>query len=75
MAGGAAAVASAILYFTIGGEFICTLLTFLPPAYKSFKAIETKDSGDDTQWLTYWVVWATFSGMHVHLMCMWKIIN
>lgn len=30
------------------------------PAYASFKAIETDDKEDDTQWLTYWVIFAAF---------------
>lgn len=27
----------------------------------SFKAIDSADTKDDTQWLTYWVVFASFS--------------
>ena len=34
---------------------------FLYPAYASFKAIETKAKDDDTQWLTYWIVFALFN--------------
>jgi len=33
-------------------------LGFIYPAYKSFKAIERPGGADDTQWLTYWVVYA-----------------
>ena len=34
---------------------------FLYPAYCSIKALESSVKNDDTQWLTYWVVFAFFS--------------
>jgi len=37
------------------------LIGFVYPAYASFKAIESDDKHDDTQWLTYWVVYAFFN--------------
>ena len=36
------------------------LLGFMYPAYASFKAIESKRTDDDVQWLTYWVVFGLF---------------
>ncbi|XP_002123274.2 receptor expression-enhancing protein 5-like isoform X2 [Ciona intestinalis] len=42
-------------------SFICNLIGFLYPAYKSVKAIESVNKDDDTAWLMYWVVFATFS--------------
>eukprot|EP00051_Salpingoeca_urceolata_P026395 m.477171 g.477171 ORF g.477171 m.477171 type:complete len:233 (-) comp20764_c0_seq1:181-879(-) len=36
-------------------------LGFAYPAYRSFKAIESSHKEDDTQWLVYWVVFASFS--------------
>ena len=42
-----------------------TFVGFLYPAYKSFKAIESKESSDDTMWLTYWVVYGFFSVVEV----------
>nr|CAB3265518.1 receptor expression-enhancing protein 5-like [Phallusia mammillata] len=41
--------------------FICNLVGFAYPAYKSVKAIESANKDDDTEWLMYWVVFATFS--------------
>ena len=39
------------------------LFGFVYPCYMSFKAIESDAKGDDTQWLTYWMVFAVFSLM------------
>jgi len=43
------------------GIFMTRLFGFAYPAYKSFKAIESSEKGDDTQWLTYWMIFAVFS--------------
>jgi len=42
-------------------SFLCNLVGFVYPAYKSFKAIESPEPEDDTQWLTYWTVYAFFA--------------
>lgn len=57
------AVALVFLFVVIGiGEvFLTNLLGVVYPAYMSFKAIETKEEEDDKQWLTYWVVYGTFT--------------
>jgi len=47
--------------FGIWDIWICNLLGFVFPAYASIKAIETTDKNDDTQWLTYWVVFGLFT--------------
>eukprot|EP01024_Parvocaulis_polyphysoides_P003339 TRINITY_DN10916_c0_g1_i1.p2 TRINITY_DN10916_c0_g1~~TRINITY_DN10916_c0_g1_i1.p2 ORF type:complete len:168 (+),score=11.53 TRINITY_DN10916_c0_g1_i1:142-645(+) len=43
------------LGFTV---YLCEIAGVIYPAYQSFRAIESPGSKDDTQWLTYWVVYA-----------------
>lgn len=59
--GGCVAVLSLYLVVGYASGFIVALLGFLYPAYASVKAIESSDKDDDTQWLTYWVVYSAFS--------------
>jgi len=56
-------VAVLSLYLVVGyaSGFIVALLGFLYPAYASVKAIESNEKEDDTQWLTYWVVYSAFN--------------
>jgi receptor expression-enhancing protein 5/6 len=51
----------AFLLLGIGVGSLCSMIGFFYPAWASFKAIETKQKGDDTQWLIYWTVYAFFS--------------
>lgn len=44
-----------ILLFTPIGFMLTTSLTFLLPAYQTFKALETKEDKDDKRMLTFWV--------------------
>lgn len=51
------------LYLIVGraAQFVCNLIGFVYPAYKSLVALETSNKEDDSKWLTYWVVFAAFS--------------
>lgn len=52
----------ATIVMSVGGtKLFSDIAAFLYPAYMSFKAIDSSEATDDTQWLTYWVVFATFS--------------
>ena len=42
-------------------QLLANTVGFLYPAYCSIKALESSVKKDDTQWLTYWVVFAFFS--------------
>ena len=52
---------SCSLYALGGSRLVSHLVGFAAPAYYSFKAIESADTRDDRQWLTYWVVYAFFN--------------
>ncbi len=46
-------------------NLLCTVVGSAYPAYASFKALETPDPGDDTQWLV--VVHMTLYLIYIHL--------
>ncbi|KAL4890473.1 TB2/DP1, HVA22 family-domain-containing protein [Aspergillus ambiguus] len=50
-----------LVFFNIAGEFLVNLAGFILPAYYSLNALFTAGTADDTQWLTYWVVYALFT--------------
>lgn len=47
-----------LIFFNIGGQFLVNTAGFLLPAYYSLDALFSAGKVDDTQWLTYWVVYA-----------------
>jgi len=47
-----------LVFFNIAGEFLVNLAGFVIPGYYSLQALFTVSKVDDTQWLTYWVVYA-----------------
>lgn len=54
-------VAFALVFSGVLDDFTCNMVGIIYPAYLSFKAIETQESDDDKQWLTYWVVFAIYN--------------
>lgn len=44
-----------------GASFICNVAGFLYPTYQSFRAIETSNKKDTTQWLTYWLIYGALT--------------
>jgi receptor expression-enhancing protein 5/6 len=47
-----------LLLAGVCGGLISSLVGFIYPAYRSFRAVESSSDEDDTLWLTYWVVYA-----------------
>ncbi|KAK9463241.1 TB2/DP1, HVA22 family-domain-containing protein [Lipomyces oligophaga] len=52
-----------LIFLNFGGigELLANLVGFVLPGYYSLLALESPDPTDDTQYLTYWVVFAFFS--------------
>eukprot|EP01038_Epipyxis_sp_PR26KG_P011160 gene11160-14974_t len=57
---GLGVVLAAFLFMGFAAGFITNLVGFLYPMYCTIKAIETKRTDDDIQWLVYWVVFGLF---------------
>uniref|UniRef100_A0A7I5E919 Receptor expression-enhancing protein n=1 Tax=Haemonchus contortus TaxID=6289 RepID=A0A7I5E919_HAECO len=51
------------VYLVIGAaaQIVCNIIGIAYPIYASVKAVRTEDTNDDTQWLIYWCVFATFA--------------
>lgn len=54
-------IISIYMIFGAFAELICNGVGFIYPAICSLDALETHQPEDDTKWLIYWVVFATFS--------------
>jgi len=50
-----------LVFFNIWASLLTNLLGFVYPAYASIQAVESPGKEDDTQWLTYWVVFGLFN--------------
>jgi len=55
---GVIAVYFFLIFFNIAGQFLTNLAGFAIPGYYSLEALFSVSKTDDTQWLTYWVVFA-----------------
>lgn len=47
------------LFSGLGAGLVSDLIGFVYPSYMTLKAIESVEKTDDTEWLMYWVVFAT----------------
>jgi len=56
--GGVAALYFILVLANIGGQLLTNLPGFLIPSYYSLQALFTASPTDDTQWLTYWVIFS-----------------
>jgi len=46
------------IFFNIGGQLLTNFAGFVIPGYYSLEALFSVGKSDDTQWLTYWVVFS-----------------
>jgi len=50
-----------LIVFNLGGQLLTNIAGFVIPGYYSLAALFTANKADDTQWLTYWVVFSFFT--------------
>ncbi|CAM1508482.1 Fc.00g053300.m01.CDS01 [Cosmosporella sp. VM-42] len=50
-----------LIIFNLGGQLLTNFAGFVIPGYYSLGALFTAHKEDDTQWLTYWVVFSFFT--------------
>jgi receptor expression-enhancing protein 5/6 len=58
---GLIALLCSCLFSGFGASFISTMVGVLYPGYATIAALESTKKDDDTEWLAYWVVFATVS--------------
>jgi receptor expression-enhancing protein 5/6 len=58
---GALATFLLLVLMASGVGSLTSIVGFVYPTLMSFRAIETKQKGDDTQWLIYWTVYGFFT--------------
>ncbi|KJZ75555.1 Protein yop-1 [Hirsutella minnesotensis 3608] len=58
---GVAALYFFLIIFNLGGQLLTNFAGFVLPGYYSLNALFTTTKDDDTQWLTYWVVFSFFT--------------
>jgi len=56
-----------LIFFNLGGQLLVNLAGFVIPAFYSLQALFTAGKADDTQWLTYWVVFSFLSVLEAAL--------
>lgn len=49
------------IVFNLGGQLLTNFAGFIIPGYYSMQALFSASKVDDTQWLTYWVVFSLFT--------------
>lgn len=49
------------IVFNLGGQLLTNFAGFVIPSYYSLQALFSASKVDDTQWLTYWVVFSFFT--------------
>jgi len=49
------------IFFNVWAGFLSNLLGWALPTYFSLRALDSPQTGDDTQWLTYWVVFGSLT--------------
>ena len=57
-------------FFTVymyGTLILITTLTILYPSLKSIRAIQTPEGDDDKTWLTYWMVFGSFTALETYV--------
>merc|ERR1711998_226511 len=55
-----AVITVVFILFGFGAGLLCNFVGFVYPAFASFKALDSKNEGEERNWLIYWVVYSCF---------------